>query len=420
METRKKSKFHYAWLIMVSCFFLYGGTMGVGYNCGGVFNAAISKAMGWSISGFTFSTIFLGAASALTLVFVDRIFVRYNMKAVLGISIVVYGLSLMLKCICSEIWQFCILYAVNGAAAAFLFYVPVPMLINRWFKKKAGFALGLSLLSSGIVGAVLNPVLSAIIEARGWQTAAVVNGIVSIVFALPPVLLFVKKCPEEMGLKPYGAEDPAEDGAEGIGVSEGAEIKPIHPREQRICFVCSFVLAMIVLIISMIPQQLAHFAQVNGISAAVGASLVSVGMAGNMTSKAIMGGCVDRFGTKKTFTASFLLVALGFLVYAVLPDASLFLLYPAAFLTGISAANNVVVMPFMVKAYTDSEDYLFFVSKVSMATMIATAFGTYICSAIYDLTGSYTWEFLLYIAADLIALGLVCRIISAENKRTAC
>lgn len=158
----------------------------------------------------------------------------------------------------------------------------------------------------------------------------------------------------------------------------------------------------------------------NGISAAVGASLVSVGMAGNMTSKAIMGGCVDRFGTKKTFTASFLLVALGFLVYAVLPGASLFLLYPAAFLTGISAANNVVVMPFMVKAYTDSEDYLFFMSKVSMATMIATAFGTYICSAIYDLTGSYTWEFLLYIAADLIALGLVCRIISAENKRTAC
>lgn len=260
METRKKSKFHYAWLIMVSCFFLYGGTMGVGYNCGGVFNAAISKAMGWSISGFTFSTIFLGAASALTLVFVDRIFDRFPMKAVLGISIVVYGLSLMLKCICSEIWQFCILYAVNGAAAAFLFYVPVPMLINRWFRKKAGFALGLSLLSSGIVGAVLNPVLSAVIEAKGWQTAAVVNGIVSIVFALPPVLLFVKKCPEEMGLKPYGAEDLAEDSAAGASTSEGAELRPIHPREQRICFACSFVLAMIVLIISMIPQQLAHFA----------------------------------------------------------------------------------------------------------------------------------------------------------------
>jgi len=420
METLKKGKFHYAWLIMVSCFFLYGGTMGMGYNCGGVFNAAISRAMGWTISGFTFSTIFLGAASTLTLVFVDRIFNRFHMKAVLGISIVIYGISLMLKCICSEIWQFCILYAVNGAAAAFLFYVPVPMLINRWFKKKAGFALGLSLLSSGVAGAVMNPILSAIIEAKGWQTAAVVNGIVSIVFALPPVLLFVKKCPEEMGLKPYGAEDPSGDSAAATSVSEDAEIKPIHPREQRICFVCSFVLAMIVLVISMIPQQLAHFAQVNGISAAIGASLVSVGMAGNMTSKAIMGGCVDRFGTKKTFTASFLLVALGFLVYAVLPDASLFLLYPAAFLTGVSAANNVVVMPFMVKAYTDSEDYLFFMSRVSMATMIATAFGTYICSAIYDLTGSYTWEFLLYIAADLIALGLVYRIISAEKKRTAC
>lgn len=48
MRMENKGSFHYAWLIPVSCFCLYGETMGGGYNCGGVFNAAISKARGCS------------------------------------------------------------------------------------------------------------------------------------------------------------------------------------------------------------------------------------------------------------------------------------------------------------------------------------------------------------------------------------
>ena len=421
MENKKQRKFHYAWLILVSCFALYGGTMGVGYNCSGVFNAAVSAAMGWKISEFTLAMFFMGAASALTLLAADRIFRKCSLKLVLACSVSIYALTLALKCVCSELWHFYLLYAVNGAAAAFLFYVPVPMLLNSWFRKSRGLALGIAMLSSGILGAVMNPVLSAVIETEGWRTAAVVNGIVSLVIALPPVLLFVRRSPKEMGLRPYGAEEiPEQPLSVKTSPSQVDEMEYHNPyysgREKKTLFRYSFVLAVIVLVISMIPQQLAHFARVNGMSAAVGAAFVTMGMTGNMISKAVMGGCVDRFGKKKTFSVSFLLVAAGFLVFALLPGAPPALLYPAAFLTGVSAANNVVVMPFMVGVYSSGEEYTYYMSKVSVASMIGTACGTFVCSAIYDLAGSYTPELLFFLAMDLAALAIVRRIIAAEKQ----
>lgn len=400
---------------MIACFCLYGGTMGIGYNVQGVFNAAISKEMGWKISSFTLYTVFLGIASALTsMLATDRIFRKYDMRKVLSVSVIVYAATLCLRALCTQLWQFCVLYIFNGIAAAFLFYVPVPLLINNWFHKRGGFALGLSVLSSGIFGAIMNVVLSAIIEAKGWQTAAVVNGLAALIVALPATILIVRKTPKEKGLLPYG-EGEGEQEPEAVLQTEEAPVRRIPSAVRRRCFAFSWVLAIIVLVVSMIPQQLAHVAQTAGLDPAIGASLVSVGMVGNMTSKAIMGFCVDRFGKKATFTASFLLVAVGFLVYAVIPGAPLIILYAAAFLTGISAANNVVVMPFMVRVYSDGDAYLNYMSRVTVATMVATAFGTYICSAIYDFAGSYTWEFLIFIAADLIGLALVWGILAAEK-----
>ena len=60
---------------------------------------------------------------------------------------------------------------VFGLAGSFIFVVPAPILIDNWFKKHKGLALGCAMSFSGIGGAVLSPVFTLLIETFGWREA---------------------------------------------------------------------------------------------------------------------------------------------------------------------------------------------------------------------------------------------------------
>lgn len=421
MKQGQKFKFHYAWIIMICCFFIYGTSMGIGLNVSGIFNTAIAADLGWSISKFSACTIFMGGMAAVALTVTDKIFRKCDIRLVLITSISIYAGTIALKSVCSKVWQFCLLYAVNGAMTAFLHYVPVPLLISNWFKKKAGTALGISLFSSGILGAVMNPVLSQMIENHGWRYATVANGIIIAAFSVPFIAIFVRKTPEEMGLKPYGAEDkPASPMIIKTSPSEVDPTEDYHvgvtPSEKKKFFRYSLVIAFIAYLVSSLSQQFAHFASVNGISAGIGATLVTIWMIGNMTGKLCIGAAADRFGKRKTVLVSFSLAALGFMLLC-MGIRFTPLLFAGAFLGGISAPNNAVVMPLVISEYSKGDEYLYYVSKVTISTMVSTAFGTYICGAIYDLTGSYAVEFLLYAALTVTALVFILKIIKKNRGK---
>ena len=404
---------------MICCFAIYGGTMGVGWNCIGIFNAAIAKDLGLSISAFTFSSIFNGLAAAVMLLFTDRIFKNCNIKTVLFISTVCYALHIGLRAVCSEIWQFCLINVLGGAACAFLFYVPVPMLINAWFREKNGIALSVATLSSGVIGAILNPVLGNLIASNGWRFASVVNGIVSAAIALPFILFLLVKTPEEAGLRPYGWKPEPErkpvTSPSEVDITEHMNID-YTPSEKRVRLFLSIILAFMVYLVSTCVQQMAHYAQVNGLSVMAGSALASAGMIGNLSGKAGIGAVIEKLGKRKTFAISFSLAAAGDLILAFLPGAPIGVLYAGIALAAISAANNAIAMPIVVAGFSAGEEYVTFISKVSVATMISTAFGSYISSALYDLTGSYVFEYVLYAALTMIGLAIVLYVLKEKKK----
>lgn len=212
---------------------------------------------------------------------------------------------------------FGILFVITGIFSAFLLYVPGPMLINAWFAKKRGMALGIAMMSMGIGGAIMNPILGAIIENAGWRTATFVQGAMSILIAVPCILLISKKTPEEMGLKPYGAEELEAERKKAVedvlsGKVPAKNMRPafdrhrISKKEKSIRFVICFVIAILVNLLSAISQQLPSYAATCGFASMVGATLVSVNMIGNTTVKAVMGVCVDKFGERIVYTVMML------------------------------------------------------------------------------------------------------------------
>ena len=412
-------KIHYAWWILVACFMLYGSTMGLGVNLNGIFNAAIAEDLGLAISKYTAVTIAGGLISALALMtVVDKIIRKNDLRLVLCLAVIVYGSSYIIRGRCTKLWQFVGMYLINGFSSSFLLYVPIPLIINAWFKEKSGFAMGITMLSSGVAGLLTNPLMQRLITNRGWRFSSYVNGLLIIVLSVPFILIIIRRNPSELGLRAYGEiDDSVSDTPSGESEEVAVHYNGLYtPKEKRKLFAFTFVFAIFAYLVSTVPQQLAHFGIVTGLGAANGALLVSCGMAGNMTSKALLGICVDKFGKRKSFTLFLSTSITGLLGLAFLYRSPMAVLGAAAFLSGSSACVNTMITPMLVAEYSTGDEYLTFVSRVSVATMISTAFGTYVSSAIYDFTGSYSVEFVFYAILYMIAIAIALRVIPTVRK----
>ena len=103
------------------------------------------------------------------------------------------------------------------------------------------------------------------------------------------------------------------------------------------------------------------------------------------------------------------------LVLVTLGSVNLVLLCAGAALLGLTAANNVMLPPMAVKTFARGNDYTYFMSRVSMGTMLASAFSTFIVSWLYDVTGDYKYVFLIFSGIQIFAIVLMLSVF--KNKK---
>ncbi|MFD1401919.1 MFS transporter [Robinsoniella peoriensis] len=72
-----------------------------------------------------------------------------------------------------------------------------PILINRWFSKKAGMMMGIQMAFVGLFGAVFQPVTSNIISQRGWRSGYIYIGGATFIVVILTALILLKNRPEE-------------------------------------------------------------------------------------------------------------------------------------------------------------------------------------------------------------------------------
>lgn len=420
MKLLTKCKIHYAWFILIMCCMMFGSCMGIYSNCSGLYTAPLLSEFGWSYTRITLVGITCTLARVYGSGIADRIFRKYSLKLILSASVIALMGGAGLLSVMHNTPFYILVNIIVGFAGAFVFYIPVPMLINNWFVEKKDTALGIAMLCSGLLAAVFSPVFSGIIESRGWRYANAVNALTGISIALPPVLVFAVKTPGEMGLKPYGWKEPGP--MKVITSTDEYFESGEHPdfdtrytvKEKKKLFRLSLILAMFISVISGLPSRLAHFGATSYVGAAAGALLFSASQAGNMMSKLIMGPVCDRFGPKKTYVTSVSLVFVSFLTLCFMPESRT-LLFVLAFLTGISCGNNMMIYPAAVRTYSKGEEYTGYIAKISMGmTFFGTPFSLLV-SALYDLTGKYTLIFALHAALDFICIFLAYRMFTEKR-----
>lgn len=198
------------------------------YNTWSIFVVPVTASLDASSSQFTFYITLVYLISALASPVMGNLMERFDLRIVLSLSVVLVALGIALCSFWDAIWQFYISGALIGFGIVSLMFLAVPTLINRWFKKRTGFFIGLCFSMSGIGGAVWSMVGGAIFATTNWRVAYLIFAGIVLVTGLIATIALIRSYPSEIGLLPYG-ESLADQGS-----TNPVENVAIYNRENNI------------------------------------------------------------------------------------------------------------------------------------------------------------------------------------------
>lgn len=386
---------HYAWRILAACCAVQFAGCGIYSNSIGIFIPATCADMGFSTAEYTFSLTVSSLANMAGLPLAGRWISKYKPRVFLSLCMVMCALSLAVSACFTELWQWYVGGIIRGFFGSFLFMVMSPIMINRWFEEKAAFAVGLAMAFSGIGGAVMAPLGNWLIESLGWRMASVGIAGLSLILTVPFTAFVLRSGPEELGLRPYGAdcEKSSEKEPETAIVDKG---RLLHS---------ALFLKMIfgTALISFPIVFNSHFLQFSvslELSTTIGAFMGSCCMAGNIFGKLLLGWLSDKISISRGVTVGAVsaLCGMGLLL---LSGGDRKLLYMGALLFGTCMSLTAVAVPMLVQDFYSGEEYKIIFPFCSMATSAISAFGTGGVGYLYDITGSYR----LFIIMCMIGYG---------------
>ena len=162
-------KIHHCWWIMISCCLIMACGLGLLFNCAGIFLVPVSETLGVGRGPLSFYLTIMNIVMTLTLPLAGKILSKHHIGHVLTICYAVnYALFASLA-FANSIIHFYVVGVIMGFCSAFSMIMPVPIIINSWFKKKLGVVMGLVLAFSGIGGVVFNLIGSLVIEHYSWR-----------------------------------------------------------------------------------------------------------------------------------------------------------------------------------------------------------------------------------------------------------
>ncbi len=212
---------HYAWVVATLAF-LTMLTSAAALGLPGAFLRPLSREFGWSLEQMSSALAVRFALYGLLGPFAAVFMTRYGLRRMICLAMVLMASGLAMATRMHALWQLVALWGVTlGVGSGLTALVLGATVVNRWFVQRRGLVLGMLTASSATGQLVFLPLAAWLIERFGWRLALLPIGTLCLmVFAL--ALLFMRSRPEDLGLRPYGA-DPlaaAEPAPRALGLGE--------------------------------------------------------------------------------------------------------------------------------------------------------------------------------------------------------
>ncbi len=314
---------------------------------------------------------------------------RHGAKPVALLSLGLFGLAFAsFALIGAEIWTFYAVWVLVGLVGIGSTPVTFSRLVNLWFFRNRGLALGIMLMGTSLAALVIPPLVTWAISAHGWRTAHLVIAALPLLVGLPVGLLLLRE--------PKAEERPQGDVAATAGVTLA---KATQDRRFWVIFASIFLVAFayggahihmpeIVKLHGFPPERAANIMQILGLSI--------------LTGRLVTGFLLDRFWAPAVCFPVLVLPAVA-VAYLAGSAPEFALVAGAAFLLGFAAGAESDLIAYLASRYFGMANYGRIYGMLYMAFALASAVSPAVYGRVRDITGTY--DSMLLAAAGLFVAG---------------
>lgn len=354
---------------------LYGTTFGL-------FLLPLQQSLGWSRGDIAFSltlsTLFTPVVAPLTGWIVDKVPLRPLILAGVVLQSANFTAFSLMQ---GSVWVYyglCLLLMFTAAGASVL---SLAKLVQGWFDKSMGRALGL-LFACGAIGGIVHPLWTqAVIGRFGWRQAFVVMGVLSLVMCGVAALALVRERLPRGQAAPAAAA-PASGPAAGSGPATMAAFL-----RDAIWWKLALFNMLFALGVGAIFMHFAALLQDRGATPAQAAIAMSLVGLGGLTGNLLAGWLVDRMPAARLAVIVMAVPMLATLV--IYAGGGLWLSIAAGGLLGLCSGGDNSVSIFLARRYFSAETF----GRASATQMVATAAGggisPWLAGVVHDRTGNY-------------------------------
>lgn len=195
---------HYAWVV-ASVTFVAALVAAGAVGSVGVMLIPLQLEFGWTQAELSSALGIRLALLGLIAPFAAALFIRFGLKPVMVVSLVLVGIGMAGAVWMSELWHLVALWGVTvGLAAGLTALVMSATVATRWFEARRGLVIGLLSAATAMGQLVFLPLMAWIVEQHGWRNAV---WAMCALFAVATVLvvIFIRNRPADIGLRPFGA-----------------------------------------------------------------------------------------------------------------------------------------------------------------------------------------------------------------------
>lgn len=394
-------KFHYSWIICISCTLLVICTNGFPSN---VFPIYLPYLQEVGFSG-TQTSAFISVRSLFSVVgmlLVKKYYHFFSLRQGTAFACLAISISFFFYSLSYNFGVYVLASAISGFAYGVGGTIPASILLHYWFHTKQGLALGICAAGTGLCTVVFPPLIAYVVKTFSLSASFAIQVILSFLVACF-IWIFMRDAPKDTEISPLGNLRPAEkvrDTTKSFSICD-----PNSSKKVGTIFLPSFLLGGIA---TSICGHNSIFFFLQGYSPpfiALGISLFGIAL---IIGKFIFGILSDNIGSYYT-TLSFLLVLfIGTSLACISDGHHLVLLFGSLSLMGLGFPPASIGLSEWALDFSSIYDY----ESILQALQIAYAVGSMSLSLfpgiIYDYSGSYLYAYISFsLSTILIFFGVI-------------
>jgi MFS family permease len=408
-DWRPKTPFYYGWLVLaisgVGTFAASGLTQVV---LGGV-QVYITDDTGWEDGSLAFASTLGTWGSGIAAPFIGRLADRYGPRWLMPGGLVIAGVCYFVLSGGDSVWQFYAGFVIGRMMvnSTLIGLVPRTATVN-FFRRRRNMALATVSIFRPAAGAINIQIISLLAVHQGWRAAYRYMGVLSLLLVLPMMLL-MRRRPEDIGLLPDGANPEDVQTVVGSARPQSLTQEFSWTAREAIGTRAFWLLASITFLgtmassatgFSMVP----YLVEDAGLSIAAAAGVLSLGTF-LAVANLVWGYLADRITPRRCLTI--MMVGAGVMTAFLISvdsvgEALVFAVIWGVFSGGLGSLENMVLAEYFGRGSFGT-----ILGYFSPMQMIALGLGPALASTVRSVAGSYDILYAAMVAAYLISAVLM-------------